>query len=105
IGHLQTFTGGPIQLNRVNHSFLQAFREYLLGKVNQNSALVYLARIKTACRQAVKDGILTRNPALDVSIKKQATRRQFLTLDELERLAAMPCSNAETKAAFLFSAF
>jgi integrase len=105
IGHLEAFACGPMQFGKINHSVLQAFREYLLGKVNQNSAVVYLARIKTACRQAVKDGILTRSPALDVSIKKQATRRQFLTLQELEKLAAMPCSNAETKAAFLFSAF
>ena len=66
IEHLQTFTGGPIQFARVNHSLLGAFKEYLLGKVKQNSALVYLARIKTACRQAVRDGILSRNPALDV---------------------------------------
>jgi integrase len=105
IGHLETFTGGPIQLGRLNHSLLQSFKEHLLGKVNQNSALVYLARIKTACRQAVKEGILSRNPALDVSIKKQATRREFLTLEELEKLAATSCSNQDTKAAFLFSSF
>jgi integrase len=45
------------------------------------------------------------NPALDVAIKKQATRREFLTLEELEKLAATPCGNEDTKAAFLFSAF
>jgi integrase len=105
IGHLEGFTGGPIQFARVKPSLLQAFKEYLLGKVNQNSAVVYLARVKTACRQAVKDGILSRDPALDVSIKKQATQRQFLTLEELEKLAATPCGNQDTKAAFLFSAF
>jgi len=105
IAHLKAFTGGPAQFTRVNHSLLQSFKEYLLNRVNQNSALVYLARIKTACRQAVKDGILSRDPALDVSIKKQATRREFLTLGELEKLAATPCGNQDTKAAFLFSAF
>ena len=105
IGQLRAFTSAPIQFSRVNHSLLQSFREYLLSRVNRNSALVYLARIKAACRQAVRDGILSRNPALDVSIKKQATRRQFLTLDELKDLAATPCGNADTKAAFLFSAF
>jgi len=105
IRHFEGFTGGAIQFARVNHSLLKAFKEYLLGEVNQNSALVYLARIKTACRQAVSDGIISRNPALDVSIKKQPTRREFLTLEELEKLAAAPCSNQDTKAAFLFSAF
>jgi integrase len=53
----------------------------------------------------VRDGILPRNPALDVSIKRQKTRREFLRLAELERLAATACSNEDTKAAFLFSAF
>lgn len=105
VGHFEDFTRGPIQFARVNHSLLQAFKEYLLGKVNQNSALVYLARIKTACRQAVKDGIFTRNPAADISIKKLATRREFLALEELQTLAATPCANADTKAAFFFSAF
>lgn len=105
IAHLEDVSGGPIQFARVNHSLLQAFKEHLLGKVNQNSAYVYLARVKTACRQAVRDGILSRNPAVDVSIKKQATRRQFLTLEELENLEAAPCGNQDTKAAFLFSAF
>ncbi len=105
IQHLSVFSGGRIPFSKVNHSFLQSFREYLLGKLNPNSAVVYLARVKTACRQAVKDSILTRNPSLDVNIKKQATRREFLTLEELEHLAGTECSNQETKAAFLFSAF
>jgi len=104
VKHLQHFTGGPIQFSKVNHSLLQSFKDYLLSKVSQNSAGVYLARIKTACHQAVRDGILLRNPA-DVSIRTQRTRRQFLTLEELGKLAATPCSNRDTKAAFLFSSF
>jgi integrase len=52
-------------------------------------------------RQSVKTfSFVHLNPA-----QQMCTRRQFLTLEELEKLAVMPCSNAETKAAFLFSAF
>jgi integrase len=105
VRHLEDFTRGPISFSQLNHSVLQGFRDYVLANVSQNSAVVYLAQIKTACHQAVKDGILMRNPALDVSIKKHATRREFLTLDELRKLAATPCANRDTKAAFLFSAF
>src|SRR5579862_3883704 len=105
IRHFEVFTGGPIQFGRLNSSLLQSFKEHLLGKVNQNSAVVYLARIKAACRQAVKDRILSKNPAVDVSIKKQSTRREFLTLEELDKLAATPCPNPDTRAAFLFAAF
>jgi integrase len=105
VNQLEAFSGGPVQFSRVNHSFLEAFKEYLLKDLNPNSAGVYLSRIKTACRQAVKDGILPRNPAADISIKKRRTRREYLTLEELQRLAQTPCSNEETKQAFLFSAF
>jgi integrase len=105
INQLEAFSGGPVQFSTVNHSFLEAFKLYLLKDLNPNSAGVYLARIKTACRQAVKDGILPRNPAADISIKKRETRREYLTLEELQSLVQTPCSNEETKQAFLFSAF
>lgn len=105
VNQLEAFSGAPVQFNKINHSFLETFKEYLLKELNPNSAAVYLARIKTACHQAVRDGILPRNPAADVSIKKRETRRQYLTLEELQRLADIPCSNEETKQAFLFSAF
>ncbi len=97
--------GEKIQFSQVNNSFLQSFKDYLLKNLSPNSASVYLARIKTACHQAVRDGIFPRDPALDVSIKKKETRREYLTLEELQKLAATPCSNEETKRAFLFSAF
>ena len=105
INQLEAFSGGSVQFSNVNHSFLQAFKDYLLRELNPNSAAVYLARIKTACHLAVKEGILPRNPAVDVFIKKRGTRREYLTLEELQRLAETPCSNEETKQAFLFSAF
>jgi len=105
INRLEAFTGGPVPVSQVNYSFLHGFKDYLLKAVSPNSALVYLARIKTACHQAVKDGIFSKNPAADVSIKKRETRRQYLILEELQRLADAPCSNDQAKQAFLFSAF
>lgn len=105
IAHLVAFTAGSISFSRVTESLLQSFAEYLLDQVKQNSASVYFARIKGACGQAMREGIFTRNPALDVSIKKQGTRREFLELAELEKLAATPCANEAGKAAFLFAAF
>ena len=103
--HFTTFCGGRLAFSSLNHSTVQAFHEYLLARIGVNSAAVYLARIKTACRQAMNDGILTKNPAVNVTIRKQATERAFLSLDELRQLADTKCSNAETKAAFLFSCF
>jgi len=73
--------------------------------LKQNSAGVYLARIKTAIHQAVRDRILTRNPADGISIKKQTTKREYLTLEELGLLQRTECGNQAVKAGFLFSAF
>ena len=105
VAHLETFAGGALPFSQLQSSVLEEFRDYLLQRLKQNSAQVYLARIKTAIHRAVKDRILTSNPAAAVSIKKQKTRREFLRLEELEKLEAAPIKNAETKAAFLFSAF
>ncbi|MEW5976024.1 MAG: site-specific integrase [Acidobacteriota bacterium] len=105
IQQFANFAGEKVQFSQINSTFLQAFKDYLLKNLSPNSALVYLARIKTACHQAVRDGIFPKNPALDISIKSKETRREYLTLEELQKLAATPCSNQETKQAFLFSAF
>jgi site-specific recombinase XerD len=105
IQQLTSFGGEKIQFTQISNGFLQSFKDHLLTNLSPNSALVYLARIKTACHQAVRDGIFPKNPALDISIKKKETRREYLTLEELQKLAATPCSNEETKQAFLFSAF
>ena len=105
IQQLIHFAGDKVQFNQINNGFLQSFKDHLLKSLSPNSALVYLARIKTACHQAVRDGIFPRNPALEVSIKKKETRREYLTLEELQKLALTPCSNEQTKQAFLFSAF
>lgn len=105
VEHLKTYCGGWVPFAKVNHAFLEGFRDYLLRQVSVNSAGVYLARIKTACHRAVRDAIFTKSPAADVNIRKQETRREFLTLDELQKLASTPCGNEAVRDAFLFSAF
>ncbi len=105
IQHLEAFAGSGIPFNRVNHAFLLGFKAFLLERVSVNSAWTYLARIKTACGQAVKEAIFSRDPALGVAIPMKATRREYLSIDELQLLADTECPNQATKAAFLFSAF
>lgn len=104
--HLKDFTGGRIQFAGVTEEWLETFKTYLVSKVSQNTAHTYFSKIKAALRQAVKNKILVTNPADSVAqIKKQDTERTFLTLDEVQRLAATPCKDMEVKRAFLFSCF
>ncbi|MBM3789832.1 MAG: site-specific integrase [Acidobacteria bacterium] len=105
VTHLEAFAGGAVAFDRLSEEYLGAFREYLIERLKPNSAAVYLARIQTALHQAVKDKILIRNPGRGVKIRKQETKREFLTLAELKRLEKADCGNQAVKHAFLFSAF
>jgi integrase len=105
IARLEAFAG-RLTFERLDADFLEQFRDHLLQDLKPNSAAVYLARIKTACRQAVKARILSRNPGENVTpIRKQDSQRVFLTLPELRKLERTECGNGAVKQAFLFSAF
>lgn len=105
IAHLEAFAGGSVQLRHVTPSFLEGFRDYLLSRLKQNSAAIYLVKVKQACRQAARERMISANPAAGVSITQLPTHREFLTLEELDRLAVTPCDNPEIAAAFLFASF
>ncbi|MBZ5496834.1 MAG: site-specific integrase [Acidobacteriia bacterium] len=105
IQHLEAFADGSLSFDRLTEEYVRSFRDYLLSRLKQNSAGVYLARIQTALHQAVHDKILTRNPGDGIGIKKQENRREFLTLKELQLLERTECGNQAVKDAFLFSGF
>ena len=56
-------------------------------------------------RDAYKNKMLSENPAENIkSIKLQDTQREFLTLEELQKLAEMPFEYDDLRRASLFSA-
>jgi len=104
--HMQAFTGGRIQFGAITAEWLETFKTYLVSKLSQNTAHTYFSKVKAALRQAVKDRILLNNPGeLVAQVKKLDTERDFLTLDEVDKLAQTPCRSFEVKRAFLFSCF
>jgi integrase len=88
------------------------FREYLMTAVNDkgkplkpNSQKLYLAHFKSALYQAYKEDILSTDLRIKVeSIKGEETFRDYLTTDELQKVANTPCDDDETRRAALFSA-
>ena len=53
IDHLARFAGKEgIAFATVNDTLMENFKEYLLKRVCSNSAIVYLGKIKTACKKA-----------------------------------------------------
>ena len=114
LNYLETFTNGKLTFANLNERFLEDFKEYLLTtKSNRsdkttlsvNSAVSYFNKVKAALKQAYKDGILQTDLNSKVQpIRAAETRREYLTLDELNKLVKTPCNDNLLKRAALFSA-
>ncbi|MGB6092921.1 MAG: site-specific integrase [Moheibacter sp.] len=112
--HLNKFCKGKdIQISKVDDLFLENFKIYLLtakisshgGKLSQNSALSYFNKVRTALKEAYHNKMIAENPVNRVKgIKEEETNRQYLTLEELQKLVKTECYYPVLKDAFLFSA-
>jgi integrase len=114
LNYLENYTDGKLKFADLNERFLEDFKEYLLTtKSNRsdkttlsvNSTVSYFNKVKAALKQAYKDGILQTDLNSKVHpIKAAETRREYLTLDELNKLVKTPCNDVLLKRAALFSA-
>ena len=112
--YLDTFTKGNLKFADLNEKFCNEFKDYLLTtKSNksktvtlaQNSAVSYFNKLKATLKQAYKDGYLTSDLNAKIEPVKQAeTRRNFLTIEELNSLVKTECNNPFLKRAAIFSA-
>jgi hypothetical protein len=102
--YLVNFTNGTLRFADLNEKFCNEFKEYLLNtKSNkrskttlaQNSAVSYFNKFKATLKQAYKDGLLFSDLKAKIEpIKYAETRRNFLTIEEL---------NSLVKCSFVFS--
>jgi integrase len=114
LNYLKSFTNGKLRFADLNEKFLEDFKEYLLTTksnrskkttLSRNSAVSYFNKVKATLKQAYKDGILQTDLNAKVKpIKAAETRREYLTLEELNKLVKTPCSDSLMKRAALFSA-
>ena len=114
LNYIEAFTNGKLKFADLNEKFCTDFKEYLLTtKSNksskttlaQNSAVSYFNKLKATLKQAYKDEYLTTDLNAKIEPIKQAeTRRNFLTIEELNSLVKTECNNPLLKRAALFSA-
>jgi len=114
IEFLKNFAGEPIEFSQIKMKFCEDFKSFLLtaqrggnkeGILSQNTASTYFSVFKAALKQAFIDGYFTTDISAKIkSIPAQETRREYLTIDELNTLVATPCENDVLKRAALFSA-
>ena len=89
----------------IDRNYIRRFSQYLESlELSQNSQFTYFSKIVACCNKAVADGIIQQSPTQGVEKpQKQDSERQFLTIDEVRRLAETDCKYPRVKDAFLFS--
>ena len=112
---LKIFAGGDtILFSQIDLKLIENFKYFMLsapqgggksGTVSQNTAATYFSIFKAGLKQAFIDGYLTIDLSAKVKgISEQESRREHLTMEELNALASTPCDNPIIKRAALFSA-
>lgn len=110
---LKAYEPKNIRLSAVSAEWVRGFVRHLENsstgfdeskKLSQNTKIAYYATLKSVLREALKRGLIRTDPCLGVcGPKKRDTERQYLTLEELRRLAATPNQKDGVRRAFLFS--
>lgn len=111
--HLKAFTKDDLIFSDLSREWVEEFKDYLAKAetrsvgvaLAQNSKYSYFNKFRAALKQAVKDGILMSNPAEGVTgFKQDEPQREFLSLEELQKVANEECEIPIVKTAFIFSA-
>ncbi len=77
-----------IRFDDLDLSFIERFNKYLKEQgYEQNTIWSYHKRMKKLLNRAVKNNLLESNPYQHFKVRKEPGIRDFLTMDELERLA------------------
>lgn len=102
--HIKLFTNRKLTFTDVDIDWLKNFKIYLVNTLNQNTAFTYFNKVKAALHQASREKLIYHNPALDVKSPKHIdSKREFLTIEEVRKLAQTECKSEVLKRAFLFS--
>ena len=118
--HLIEYAGtDTIQFKMVNDAFVKGFISYLRTAKSfnkpkdkpapvlaQNTRYKLYEKLKFVISQAIKGSILTINPLLKIDAsdkpKAEESKKEYLTIEELKKLAKTDCRNDMLKRAFMF---
>lgn len=107
ITHLRKFCNpATTTFKNVNEEFGNRFKAYLLSEsgVHNNTASGYYEVFREGVKKAFKEGIIRDMVLKNVScIKKTDVVREYLTIDEVRKLAKTDCESETFKKAFLFA--
>lgn len=110
--YLERIRKTGITFREIDKRFCEGFKDYLrdeattkTGKeLSTSSQAAYFGKFKACLNQAVRDGVISSNPAKDIERPKIVShKREYLTFDELQVMARTECRNPTLKRMFLFS--
>ncbi|MCK0147617.1 site-specific integrase [Arenibacter sp. F26102] len=111
--HIEAYCPVQITLNDVDVDFIKGFKKYLdtvavtksEKKLSQNTKHTYFNKFKACLNAAFDEGYLKENYIKKVKgFTMGESTREYLTSEELQKLADTPCKLPILKRAFLFSA-
>jgi integrase len=103
--HFESFTNKNCRFSDVTEILCNEFRDYLLTNLAVNSAAAYFVKFKSVLAAAVRKNLLAQNPAKNVaSVSLQESHKEFLSLEELQKLSSTPFKYEDLRRASLFSA-
>jgi len=111
VKHLKNYCHPGLTFENLNTDFVEGFKTHLSKVVKsndkplaQNSRISYFNKLQAGLTQANKDGLLIKNPGDTVSgFKNIESQREYLTVEEIEKLVMTECELPILKKAFLFS--
>jgi len=91
---------------QVDENLVIEFKDFLEDTLNGETPANYFKKFKRVLQYAVKQKVISFNPALDVSVKRnESIKKDILSFDEIRLLAATQVTNEQVKKAFLFSCY
>lgn len=114
--HFSDFCGGACSFSQIDRAFVENFKHYLLtcqsrksatAKLSPNTIKSLFEKFVSVVKTAYRQKFLLDDPTLEVKrVKGIEPKREFLTLEELQKLAVTNCESVpeDLRRAALFSA-
>lgn len=105
--HIKRFND-KVFLRSIDVKYCQELANSMAKTVKPSTVHIYLTCFKTILNRAIKENLITKNPAREIKIKVIENKRDFLTEEEVTKLSKYTSyinGFEETKNAFLLSCF
>ena len=107
LGHIRKYTGNKVvPVSQIDKKFMEGFKAYLAKQMQFSTANGTLGKVKTVLKRAYREGLLQVDPTIGLkNFDAPEAQREFLTGQEVVKLANTEAKNEQVKLAFLFSCY